>query len=40
MKLPITHYPRRKREWTGIVIFTISGLISFGVIAIIYHCQF
>jgi hypothetical protein len=38
MRPPIIYYPkRRKREWTGIVIFTVSGLISFGLIAIAYN---
>jgi hypothetical protein len=38
MKTPIIHYPsRRKREWTLIVLITISGLISFGLIAIAYN---
>lgn len=37
MKTPIIQYPtRRKREWTMIVLITISGLISFGLIALAY----
>jgi hypothetical protein len=38
MRPNIIYYPRRrKREWIGIVVFTVSGLISFGLIAIAYN---